>query len=139
MPLLSFSFWARVQISYCIFSVTHTNMSSSSYDKVKRAKLSFKGGLDPAKKIEKKKKKKQKEVNLRDPTEVEAEQGKGAEETTELDSGTGHAPEGGKKSKLYEELFPVETKRFGYQTQKTVSREEALDVRIKQKADRYCK
>ncbi|MCO5604266.1 hypothetical protein L7F22_058430 [Adiantum nelumboides] len=114
-------------------------MSFTSYEKVKRAKLSFKGGLDPAKKIEKKKKKKQKDANLRDPTEEEAEQAKGAEEAIELDNGIGHAPEGGKKSKLYEELFPVETKRFSYNTEKTVTREEALDVRVKQKADRYCK
>ena len=45
------------------------------------------------------------------------------------------------KNMKYEELFPVETKKFGYDpkfsTFKTV--EDALDDRVKKKADRYCK
>ncbi|KAG0570392.1 hypothetical protein KC19_6G158800 [Ceratodon purpureus] len=55
-----------------------------------------------------------------------------------IDTGTGHAPDG-KKSKKYEELFPVETKRFGYVIPQAKSREAALDERVKKKADRYCK
>ncbi|KAH7289885.1 hypothetical protein KP509_30G022600 [Ceratopteris richardii] len=114
---------------------------SSSYDKVKRAKLSFKGGLDPTKKIEKHKKKKnkqQKEAKLKEGEGEQQEVGD-AEGSVELDTGIGHAPDGGKKTKFYEELFPVETKRFGYSSTKTLTREEALDIRVKQKADRYCK
>uniref|UniRef100_A0A2P2J2M3 Uncharacterized protein n=1 Tax=Rhizophora mucronata TaxID=61149 RepID=A0A2P2J2M3_RHIMU len=41
----------------------------------------------------------------------------------------------------YEQLFPVEAKKFGYQDPKSnfKSVEEALDDRVKKKADRYCK
>eukprot|EP00850_Spirogloea_muscicola_P001922 SM000007S20882 [mRNA] locus=s7:692036:692666:+ [translate_table: standard] len=68
------------------------------------------------------------------------------------DTGTGHAPAGTVRSKNYEELFPVETARFGYEAPppppkaagkrlRTAppSREAALDERIRKKADRYCK
>ena len=129
----------------------------SSYLKVKASKLSFKGGLDP--KIDKKKKKKKKNRTEelpqlgREEIEDEGEMEEGAkkkekqkkgkmekEEDFELDQGIGHAPDGGKKTKLYEDMFPVETKRFGYETEKKkLTREEALDIRVKKKADRYCK
>ena len=84
-----------------------------------------------------------------DEEEQEENEIDGAEEGTkkkedekdfEIDVGIGHAPDGGKKTKLYEDMFPVETKRFGYETEKKkLSREEALDIRVKKKADRYCK
>ncbi|KAL3689813.1 hypothetical protein R1sor_016122 [Riccia sorocarpa] len=110
---------------------------SSSYEKVRGGKLTFKGGLGPEKKIAKKKKSKP-------PPKAEEEGGAGneggedasAKESEEVDTGTGHAPDG-KKSKKYEELFPVETKRFGYVIPEKASRESALDERVKKKADRY--
>jgi len=122
---------------------------SSSYDKVRGGKLSFKGGLGPEKTLDKKKKHKKKKKLERDPqqegdaaedvTSVDSkEKDKEAEAHDAIDTGTGHAPDG-KKSKKYEELFPVETKRFGYVVPKVKSREAALDERVKKKADRYCK
>ena len=121
---------------------------SSSFEKVRGGKLSFKGGLGPEKTLDKKKHKKKKQ-----PKKVEEEEevvvpveekdkdkDKDKEEKASdaIDTGTGHAPDG-KKSKKYEELFPVETKRFGYVVPKVKSREAALDERVKKKADRYCK
>ncbi|KAH8511597.1 hypothetical protein H0E87_008962, partial [Populus deltoides] len=42
------------------------------------------------------------------------------------------------KKMKYEELFPVETKKFGYSEKKDLkSVEDALDDRVKKKADRY--
>lgn len=41
--------------------------------------------------------------------------------------------------KNYEELFPVETRKFGYAASNSKSAEDTLDERIKKKADRYCK
>jgi hypothetical protein len=125
---------------------------SSSYEKVRGGKLSFKAGLAPEKTLDKKKKKKKtktKESDNVEKVEVELEvEGAGAgvkgpvkvggEKGYDIDTGTGHAPDG-KKSKKYEELFPVETKRFGYVVPEVISREAALDERIKKKADRYCK
>lgn len=112
---------------------------SSSYDKVRGGKLTFKGGLGPEKTIDKKKKKKTKKDPKQDGEAEDAggNQEKSAEDDV-IDTGTGHAPDG-KKSKKYEELFPVETRRFGYVIPKAKSREAALDERVKKKADRYCK
>jgi hypothetical protein len=40
----------------------------------------------------------------------------------------------------YDQLFPVEAKKFGYEPKtKVKSVEDALDDRVKKKADRYCK
>jgi hypothetical protein len=125
---------------------------SSSYEKVKGGKLSLKGGPGLEKAIDKKKKKKNhkkkaqlgtEEGEATDPVaEVEVvgeESGKkSGKPVYDIDTGTGHAPDG-KKSKKYEELFPVETKRFGYVIPEVLSREAALDERVKKKADRYCK
>jgi len=126
---------------------------SSSFDKVRGGKLSFKGGLGPEKTLDKKKKHKKKkpktdpqqegdaaeDVNTTDTKEKEKDQSaKTVDAHDAIDTGTGHAPDG-KKSKKYEELFPVETKRFGYVVPKVKSREAALDERVKKKADRYCK
>jgi len=121
---------------------------------VRGGKLSFKGGLGPEKTLDKKKKHRKKkpkteegdaaeDVNTTDTKEKEKEKEKDPSAKTvdahdAIDTGTGHAPDG-KKSKKYEELFPVETKRFGYVVPKVKSREAALDERVKKKADRYCK
>lgn len=130
---------------------------SSSYEKVRGGKLTFKGGLGlgPEKKISKKKKIKQPakaegdEENAlvaagdaieNDGAEPKVEQESDGKQQpiAEIDTGTGHAPDG-KKSKKYEELFPVETRRFGYVVPTEESREAALNERVKKKADRYCK
>ena len=119
---------------------------SSSYEKVRGGKLSFKGGLGPEKTLDKKKhkKKKLKKEPAQDGDEAagDATADKARDEEAKaldaIDTGTGHAPDG-KKSKKYEELFPVETKRFGYVIPQAKSREAALDERVKKKADRYCK
>ncbi|XP_024528325.1 uncharacterized protein LOC112345550 [Selaginella moellendorffii] len=127
-------------------------MASSAYESVKGGKLSLKLGANAADRpIAKKRKKKKAKAQ----EEEESGAGKTLEESGgyEIDTGIGHAPDG-KKSKKYEELFPVETKRFGYEIPKSsaaaaaavaasvkesASREAALDERVKKKADRYCK
>uniref|UniRef100_A0A803MPK1 Uncharacterized protein n=1 Tax=Chenopodium quinoa TaxID=63459 RepID=A0A803MPK1_CHEQI len=45
------------------------------------------------------------------------------------------------KKMKYDDLFPVEAKKFGYDPKaaKSKSVEEALEDRVKKKADRYCK
>ena len=49
------------------------------------------------------------------------------------------------KRMKYEELFPVETRKFGYdpsnaaRTSRDRTVEQALDDRVRKKADRYCK
>jgi hypothetical protein len=115
---------------------------SSSYEIVRGSKLTFKGGLGIDKKISKKWKKKKRQ----EKDELLHENAEGGEVSvinstdpvSEIDTGTGHAPDG-KKSKKYEELFPVETKRHGYVVPPVESRSAALDERVKKKADRYCK
>ena len=130
----------------------------SSFDNVKRGKLVLKGGLTLQKSGGKKRKKVRKtegEVDVSTLSEtkpelldVVVEDGESGPETSvtgskkkeyEIDDGTGFAPDG-KKSKKYEDLFPVETKRFGFSQPAAVkTREDALLTRVKQKADRYCK
>lgn len=68
-----------------------------------------------------------------------------AKEENSLAKATGGAEiytiDAAKKMK-YDELFPVEAKRFGYEPkskEEVKSVEEALDDRVKKKADRYCK
>lgn len=133
----------------------------SSFQSVRRGKLLLKGDVPlESLKDKKKAKKKRKKVESQDEKHVKvSEEEEGGEDSkiedqqlegtekgkekgkkiVELDSGIGHAPDG-KKSKKYEELFPVETKRFGFVQPETVqTREEALLQRAKKKADRYCK
>ena len=46
------------------------------------------------------------------------------------------------KKMKYEQLFPVEAKKFGYDPANAARNrtvEEALDDRVRKKADRYCK
>ena len=130
----------------------------SSFDNVKRGKLVLKGGLTLSKSGGKKRKKVRRtegEVDVSTLSETKSESldvvpedievGPGTlvtgskKKEYEIDDGTGFAPDG-KKSKKYEELFPVETKRFGFSQPDVVkTREDALLTRVKQKADRYCK
>ncbi|EPS64527.1 hypothetical protein M569_10256 [Genlisea aurea] len=115
-------------------------MSSEAYDKVRAGRLTFKGGdlATRDKVIGKKKKKKIKN---------KAPEGDGADSVdpaaSVVDSSPGSSDiytiDAAKKMK-YEELFPVEAKKFKYDPKaKTRSVEEALDDRVTKKADRYCK
>ncbi|MQL87936.1 hypothetical protein Taro_020485, partial [Colocasia esculenta] len=114
--------------------------------KAKAGRLTFKGGeLAAVKSIDKKKKKKKKKNQKQeDAADVgDSAPGVGGEGA----SGAGEQPaytiDAAKRMK-YDELFPVEAKKFGYDPankSRTTARttEEALDDRVKKKADRYCK
>lgn len=119
---------------------------SDAYKKVKAGRLVFKGG--DAATLDKKRKKKKK------TTESASAAAAAAEDENSNPSGEGAAAaagDGGEvytidaaKRMKYEDLFPVETKKFGYDPankSRTAARsvEEALDDRVKKKADRYCK
>lgn len=105
----------------------------------KGGKLVLKGGITLTKEIDKKKKKKVRKVEEQTVEEQAAGTSEDAKAGFNIDDGTGFAPDG-KKSKKYEELFPVETRKFGFkEPQKVQTREEALLERVKKKADRYCK
>ncbi|WOG97621.1 hypothetical protein DCAR_0416962 [Daucus carota subsp. sativus] len=115
------------------------------YGKVKAGRLTFKGGdlAIRSKSIDKKHKKKKKkpETILSGDDAIAA-----ASETIEPEEGSSAVGEdvytidAAKKMK-YDELFPVEAKKFGYdpKAKELKSVEEALDDRVKKKADRYCK
>ncbi|KAJ1703055.1 hypothetical protein LUZ63_002834 [Rhynchospora breviuscula] len=125
---------------------------SSAYKEAKPGRLVFKGG--EAASLDKKKKRKKKTKTQSNPLPSDDPS---AEETT-VDpsasaSGSKVADGGGDvytidaaKKLKYEELFPVESKKYNYDP-KNASRsvsvkrsvEEALDDRVKKKADRYCK
>ncbi|KAF3779066.1 hypothetical protein EJ110_NYTH42297 [Nymphaea thermarum] len=122
------------------------------YERAKGGKLTFKGGGDP---LEEKRRRKKKQKLKR----KKKEEGEGEGEGEEEEGGEGGA-EGGEglgeeakemgsefytidaaKRLKYDQLFPVEAKKFGYgePSQNPRSVEEALDDRVKKKADRYCK
>ncbi|XP_044476355.1 uncharacterized protein LOC123203932 [Mangifera indica] len=109
---------------------------SDPYEKVKAGRLSFKdGSLATRKSIDKKKKKKKhkKDDESQPSTVID-----GSDNTTD-EAGQIYTIDAAKNMK-YDELFPVETKKFGYDPKsnvKTVG--DALDDRVKKKADRYCK
>lgn len=116
---------------------------SDPYERAKSGRLTFKDGtLATRKSIEKKKKKQKhkKKTNIKDdesqPSIVDA----AADNNNMNEAGKIYSIDAAKNMK-YDELFPVETKKFGYDpkssTFKTV--EDALDDRVKKKADRYCK
>jgi hypothetical protein len=121
---------------------------SDAYKKAKPGRLVFKGG--EAASIHKPKKHKKNKKPASDAAadgDVEAAAAEGAEGGGGAASGTGddYTIDAAKKMK-YEELFPVESKKFGYDPanaaraaarNRTV--EEALDDRVRKKADRYCK
>ncbi|KAK9697049.1 hypothetical protein RND81_08G011800 [Saponaria officinalis] len=116
-------------------------MADSPYERVKGGRLTFKGGAlaTHSKTIDKNNKKKKKKTKVHQelqPDNVVDNQatGSGPNEGEAI-----YTIDAAKKMK-YEELFPVETKKFGYDPKaKVKSVEDALDDRIKKKADRYCK
>lgn len=132
---------------------------SDPYERVKGGRLTFKGGAlaSRSKSIDKKNKKSKKKHPDKSSEDAAAEEiysgeaaaALGAEETEGSPTGTGTAPTGGEgdiytidaaKRRKYDELFPVEAKKFGYDPKaKVKSVEDALDDRVKKKADRYCK
>ncbi|XP_031495835.1 uncharacterized protein LOC116261285 [Nymphaea colorata] len=116
------------------------------YERAKGGKLTFKGGGDPLeekrrkKKKQKLKRKKKEEGEEEDGGEGGGEGGEGVgEEAKEMGSEL-YTIDAAKRLK-YDQLFPVEAKKFGYgdPSQNPRSVEEALDDRVKKKADRYCK
>lgn len=124
---------------------------SDAYKKAKPGRLVFKGGeaasLHKPKKHKKHKKPAASDAPADGDIEAAAAAAEGAEGGGGAGSGTGddYTIDAAKKMK-YEELFPVETKKFGYDPanaaraaarNRTV--EEALDDRVRKKADRYCK
>lgn len=126
---------------------------SDPYERVKGGRLAFKGGTlatrtDNPKKRKKGKKKKDKNPNDEDETLLVIDkQGDGSESAAaaaaEGEEEEAYTIDAAKRMK-YEQLFPVEAKKFGYEPKtktKTNSKsvEEALDDRVKKKADRYCK
>ncbi|XP_011035395.1 PREDICTED: uncharacterized protein LOC105133216 [Populus euphratica] len=109
---------------------------SDPYERVTGGRLTFKGGslATLSKGIEKKRKKKKKAVVDK------AEDAAPVAENLESDAGEIIYTIDAAKKMKYEELFPVETKKFGYSEKKDLkSVEDALDDRVKKKADRYCK
>ncbi|KAJ8433289.1 hypothetical protein Cgig2_012857 [Carnegiea gigantea] len=118
-------------------------MSDNPYERVKGGRLAFKGGglATRSKTIDKKNKKKQKtEKEKSGDEEQDAIDALNEEQQAATTSGGGgeviYTIDAAKKMK-YEDLFPVEAKKFGYDPKaKTKSVEEALDDRVKKKADR---
>ncbi|KAL3512438.1 hypothetical protein ACH5RR_025155 [Cinchona calisaya] len=119
---------------------------SDAFERVKGGRLTFKGGIlaTRAKDIDKKKKKKKKNKSSNDDVYLNlSEDPNHIDDPSATGSGTGagevYTIDAAKKMK-YDDLFPVEAKKFGYDpTAKSKSLEEALDDRVKKKADRYCK
>ncbi|KAL2533050.1 hypothetical protein Adt_06401 [Abeliophyllum distichum] len=111
---------------------------SEAYEKVKGGRLIFKGGAlaTREKPIDKKKKKKKNKIEANDvdlPVEDSSTTING-DPVSDI-----YTIDAAKKMK-YDQLFPVEAKKFRYDPiAKSKSVEEALDDRVKKKADRYCK
>lgn len=114
---------------------------SDPYDRVKGGRLAFKGGdLATRKSIEKKKKKHKKNKEKLDGAEGEVKMSPDASAATSAAVGDDIYSIDAAKKKKYDELFPVEAKKFGYIPKSNFeSTEDALDDRVKKKADRYCK
>lgn len=131
---------------------------SDPYGRVKGNRLTFKGGdlATRSKPIDKKKKKKKKKhiqnpnptpnpsPNLHEALDVEVDPSAsvvGEDDVDDSIAGAGdmYTIDAAKRMK-YDELFPVEAKKFGYEPKsKAKSVEASLDDRVKKKADRYCK
>ncbi|XP_058194994.1 uncharacterized protein LOC131311517 [Rhododendron vialii] len=125
------------------------------YEKVKGGRLTFKGGAiaSLSKSIDKKKKKKKNKKSNKDEDTHEAleeEYQPEEDEDASAAAGGGEGSVGGggaevytidaAKRMKYDQLFPVEAKKFAYDPKSNVrSVEDALDDRVKKKADRYCK
>eukprot|EP01018_Ginkgo_biloba_P031445 Gb_18897 [translate_table: standard] len=110
---------------------------SNPYETAKGGKLTFKGGIGVEKTIDKKKK------NKKNKKKIAADQGQTENQLAENQdnnnaNGTGYTIDVTTR-KNYEELFPFETKKFGYAALNPKSAADALDERVKKKADRYCK
>ncbi|KAL8132322.1 hypothetical protein AgCh_007985 [Apium graveolens] len=116
------------------------------YGKVKAGRLTFKGGdlAIRSKSIDKKhKKKKKKPETILSGDDAIAVASEAIEEEEGPSAAVGediYTIDAAKKMK-YDELFPVEAKKFGYdpKAKELKSVEDALDDRVKKKADRYCK
>ncbi|GFZ07635.1 Protein ELYS like [Actinidia chinensis var. chinensis] len=122
------------------------------YEKAKGGRLTFKGSgvATLSKSIDKKKNKKRRDKHKSSSEflpEVEAAEA-AVEEASSAAAGGGEGSVGGgdiytidaAKRMKYDQLFPVEAKKFGYDPKSIVrSVEDALDDRVKKKADRYCK
>lgn len=118
-------------------------MSDNPYERVKGGRLSFKGGelASRSKTIDKKKnKKKNKNKHNDQPIEPHLDEHPSVDAAAAASGEVVYTIDAAKKMK-YDDLFPVEAKRFGYDpvAAKSKSVEEALDDRVKKKADRYCK
>ena len=122
---------------------------SDPYERVKGGRLAFKGGTlaTRSKGIDKKRKKKNKKNKDKNPKEDETaieqqqqqQQQQGEVEGSAPASAEPYTIDAAKRMK-YEQLFPVEAKKFGYEPKTNFkSIEDALDDRVKKKADRYCK
>ncbi|PRQ15800.1 hypothetical protein RchiOBHm_Chr7g0177391 [Rosa chinensis] len=131
---------------------------SDPYERVKGGRLTFKDGTlaTRSKAIDKKKNKKKKKKLLNNPNvegaidsgsavDLEGDDAIAAAEAAGAGAGAEEEEESysidAAKRMKYDELFPVEAKKFGYDPkaiqQKSV--EAVLDDRVKKKADRYCK
>ncbi|KAL6175748.1 hypothetical protein ACLB2K_052387 [Fragaria x ananassa] len=122
---------------------------SSPYERVKGGRLTFKDGsvATRSKSIDKKKKKKQKKLpkNPNDDAAIASVDLEGDDAIAAAEAAAGGEEESytidAAKRLKYDELFPVEAKKFGYDPKaiKQKSVEAILDDRVKKKADRYCK
>lgn len=122
---------------------------SDPYERVKGGRLAFKGGIlaSRSKSIEKKGKNKKKKRTTASAAEDEDSGHNPNPNPDELvETPTDKKAEGSEytidaaKRMKYDQLFPVEAKKFGYQPKTNFnSVEDALDDRVKKKADRYCK
>ncbi|KAK8571663.1 hypothetical protein V6N13_047320 [Hibiscus sabdariffa] len=115
---------------------------SEAYERAKGGRLTFKGGsLATRKSIDKSKKRHKKKKIADDESQPSLDAAAvAAVEGSETGGSDIYTIDAAKKMK-YEELFPVESKKFGYDPKnpKAPSVEQALDDRVKKKADRYCK
>jgi len=122
---------------------------SDPYERAKGGRLAFKGGIlaSRSKSIEKKSKNKKKKRTAVAAAEDEdtghnPNPNPNPEESVDTDKqaeASEYTIDAAKRMK-YDQLFPVEAKKFGYQPKTNFnSVEDALDDRVKKKADRYCK
>lgn len=117
---------------------------SDPFAGAKGGRLTFKGGVlaSRSKAIDKKKKKKKRDKSRSDDNPTDETEILSSADAVDGGDGEVYTIDAAKRMK-YEELFPVETKKFGYDPNnsntKFKSVEEALDDRVKKKADRYCK
>ncbi|KAG7567765.1 hypothetical protein ISN45_Aa04g006120 [Arabidopsis thaliana x Arabidopsis arenosa] len=113
---------------------------SDPYERVNGGRLAFKGGdLATRKSIEKKNKKKLKKKKEKLEGEVKMAPDGSATSAAAVGDDDIYSIDAAKKKK-YDDLFPVEAKKFGYIPKSNFeSTEDALDDRVKKKADRYCK